>query len=263
MFNLSQITSSSLSQKIMILGVISAVSIPTPSLGAVANFDNLDKGFFGRSITDNGITFSNLIAGFRIGQPEFIVKSGNQFNSVFSQPNYLTFGSSTITNGNSNKVSNKPALGNFGSMNITPENLSNSVSLDVLTIGSNSEFDLGSFNDSLVLEAFLEGDSVGSISVPLSEFSELNPSGQYLFANLSLSNIIFDNLQLYTPVAFADGVISLGVDNVSITPLDNIVLSAVQPAATVPESQPITLLGLFLSSMVGYVVKTKQGNTEF
>lgn len=266
MFNLSAIASSSLSQKIMMLGVMSAVNIPTPSLGAVANFDNLNTGFFGSSITNNEITFSNLIAGFRIGQPEFVVKSGNQFNSVFSRPNYLTFGSSTVSNGNSEQIPDQPLLGGFGSMNITPKKLSNSVSLDVLTINPNfgldSNFDFDLLDDSLVLQAFLQGESVGSISVPLSKFSKLNRSGKYLFSNLSLSNIIFDELQLFTPRAFADGLISLGVDNVKITPLNNNVPSSVQPLQTVPESQPITLLGLFFSSIVGYLVKKRQTSTE-
>ncbi|GBF80440.1 hypothetical protein [Aphanothece sacrum] len=259
----------------MLIGVISAISIPTPSLGAVANFDKLNTGFFGSSITNNGITFSNLIAGFRSSPPEFVVKSGNQFNSVFSRPNYLTFGSSIVANGNSSQIPDQPLLGGFGSMTITPEKLATSVSLSVLT--TNPNFDFGSFDDSLVLQAFLKGESVGSTSVPIANFSKLNRSGKYLFSKLSLSNIIFDELQLFTPRAFADGVISLGVDNVNITTLNNKaprsvqpsqtalnnnVPGSVQPLQTVPESQPITLLGLFFSGIVGYLVKRRQTSTE-
>ncbi|MEM8781041.1 MAG: hypothetical protein AAGF26_19725 [Cyanobacteria bacterium P01_G01_bin.49] len=262
MFNLSDNNRASWIQKIVFLGVISSLSTANPSVAATANFDSLPTGFAGSSITDNGITFSNLIAGFRLNPPQFIVQSGNQFDSVFSAPNYLTFGDSTVSNGNSGQVPPQPLLGAFGSMMITPEEPAESVSLDVLTtnpsFGPNSGLGLGLSDNSLVLQAFFEGESVSSTSIFLSEFSELNPSGQFLFANLSLSDIIFDELQLFTPIAFADGVIPLGVDNVNITNLNY----SVPVAKTVPESQPLTVLGLFLMTSLGYLTKSKKPTTK-
>lgn len=254
MFNFPRVTLSNWHRKITMLAAVSSLSIAAPSIAATANFDSLATGSFGTSITDDGITFSNLIAGFRISPPEFIVRSFNPFNSAFSAPNYLTFGDSSLSNGNSGQNSAQSALGAFGSMTITPATVSQSVSLDVITENTGAE--IGLFNDELVLQAFFQGNVVESVAFPFSNFSELNPSGQYLSSTLSLSGVSFDELQLFTPSSFADGVIPLAVDNVNITTLNSESIT-IQPSETVPESQPMTLLGLCLTGFLGYLVKKR------
>lgn len=236
-FHLSSLKINSVNwyHKIVALGVISSLGFTTPSLAEVANFDTLDSGFAGFSVTENDITFSNLIAGFRFQQPQFLIQSNSQFEPFFSSPNYLTFGVPDVEDF---------IIGSFGSMNITPTKVSKSVSLDVVTI--NPFFGIGDSllplnDDSLVLEAFFQGESVARTSVLISDFSQFDRAGQYLSSTLSLSGITFDELQLYTPVSFADGVIPLAVDDVTIS--------------AVPE--PLTLLGSATAIAFGTQFKRK------
>lgn len=220
---------------LLVVGVISSLGLGNSALAAVANFDSLTPGFAGSSVTENDITFSNLIAGFRLSRPQFLVQSDNQFEPLFSNPNYLTFGIPDVEN---------TPIGFFGSMMITPGQVSDSVSLDVLTVnpsfGSRDSVFPPS-NDSLVLEAFFRGKSVATTSVLITDFSEFDPAGRYLSSTLSLSGVRFDDLQLYTPRAFADGVIPLAVDDVTIS--------------AVPE--PLTILGTATAIAFGTQFKRK------
>ncbi|MDJ0659316.1 MAG: PEP-CTERM sorting domain-containing protein [Crocosphaera sp.] len=238
-FNLSflKINSVTWHHKIVAFGVISSFGFATPSLAAVANFDNLDSGFAGFSVTDNGVTFSNLIGGNRFEQPQFLVQSNTQFEPFFSIPNYLTFGSPNTENA---------LIGSFGSMMITPSQVSDSVSLDVLTINPNFGSPFPAPDNSLVLDAFFQGEFVARTSVLISDFDPFDRAGQYLSSTLSLSGVTFDDLQLYTPTSFADGVIPLAVDDVMIS--------------AVPE--PLTILGTATAIAFGTQFKRKLNQSQ-
>ncbi|MDJ0598195.1 MAG: PEP-CTERM sorting domain-containing protein [Crocosphaera sp.] len=227
-------------RNILVLGVISSLGLATPSLAAVANFDSLTPGFSGSTVTDNDITFSSLIAGFRLDRPQFLIQSSNEFEPFFSSPNYLTFGVPNVE---------ESLIGSFGSMMITPNEVSDSVSLDVVTLnpsfGSSGPF-LPPSDDSLVLEAFFQGESVATTSVLISDFTQFDPAGRYLSSTLSLSGVTFDELQLFTPKAFADGVIPLAIDDVTISP--------------VPE--PITILGTATAIAFGTQFKRKLNQSK-
>lgn len=237
LFNLFSLNIHSINwhRKILALGIISSLGFTTPSLAAVANFDSLTPAFSGLSVTDDGVTFSNLIAGFRFQRPQFLIQSNNQFEPFFSSPNYLTFGIPDVEDS---------IVGSFGSMNIKPTQVSESISLDVVTLnpslGVGGPF-LPPDKDSLVLEAFFQGEKVGITSVLLSDFDQFNSSDQYLSTTLSLSGVKFDQLQLYTPRAFTDGVIHLAIDDVTIS--------------AVPE--PLTILGTATAIAFGTQFKRK------
>ncbi len=240
--NLSFLNANSLKsyRNILVLGVISSLGLANPSLAAVANFDSLTPGFSGSSVTENEITFSSLIAGFRLDRPQFLVQSSNQFEPFFSSPNYLTFGSPNTENS---------PIGSFGSMTITPSQVSDSVSLDVLTLNPSFGSDLSPFppiDDSLVLEAFFQGETVAITSLLISEFDPFDLSGQYLSTTLSLSGVKFDQLQLYMPRAFADATIPLAIDDVTISP--------------VPE--PLTILGTATAIAFGSQFKRKLNQSQ-
>lgn len=267
-------TLSHLRPETVALGIISSLSVATPSFGLslfapLANFDTLEPGGFGSSITDGGITFSNLIAGFRATPPEFVVKSSRLFSSVFSPPNYLTFGEPTRLE----------RFGDLGSITITPPAAfqGQAVSIDVLAPNFPMPFD---FDQELVLSAFLEGELVASTSVFLSEFSPLGRFRRVVSTNLSISGVVFHELQLFTPTFAADGTIPLAIDNIRLSPLfvdpfppvpgpPPIILTSVdepitnfEPAETVPESQPMTLGGMLGVGLLGYLTKKRHSTTR-
>ncbi|MDJ0508912.1 MAG: hypothetical protein QNJ64_06630 [Crocosphaera sp.] len=304
-----QKASSYLSPEGLTLGIIAGLSLSSPAWGltiapsptvpirfsqSVADFDSLERGFFGPTIIDDGITFSNLIAGFRQTFPEFVVQSSNRFEPVFSAPNYLTFGLEPNRRG---RPPRSAPFGVLGSLTITPEQASQFVTIDVLApnpdlaLAENPFF----FDQELVLSAFLDGELVGSDSVFLSEFETFNRSGRVVSTTLSISDLEFDQLQLFTPSFAADGVISVGIDNITITsispfppepfplpitPIDppftppillpvpiepvlsasfinTIETSEIAPLETVPESQPMTIFGLIGVGLLGYLTKNK------
>ena len=211
------------------------LSLNVPAFGgAIANFDSLSEGTSGLSITDNGIVFSDFIAGFTIAPPELAILSNDQLTSPFSPPNYLS------SQGSISEVDTD--LGAFGSMRISTGNLADSVSLDLFTSDSFTQYD-----SIIVLDAYLDGTLVGSTSKALSEFT---PTQGVLHQNLSLSGLLFDDLQLYTPDAFADGVVALGIDNVEIN--NSAIL---EDDTTVPE--PLTLLGTATVALFGLFSKQK------
>ncbi len=262
----------------LVLGAISGIGIASPSFALsifvpTANFDDVRPGAFQTSFSNGGITFSNLIAGRTIEPPSFIVQRGSRLlQPAFSVPNFLTFGVPGTFRG----------LGILGSVNIAPQGnlLSQGVSLDVVApnplFGSKPSDGLFPpiINQELVLEAFLEGKSVQRNSFSLSDFSKLGPRGRFVSGNVSLFDTVFDEVQLYASNFAADGVISLGIDNVRFFPPavfdpsplpEPILLSSVEssfthvftPSETVPESQPVTLLGLVGFGLVGYLSKKK------
>lgn len=212
------------------LSLASGLNLTSPALGAVATFDELPEGFSGTTITSGGITFSNLIAGFRLSSepPQFVVESTDQLEPLFSAPNYLTTDPG-FTSGSS------PDFGGFGSAQISTGNLVSNASLDIF---SSTVFDQS--DTLIVLEAFLDGNPVASTSTSLSQFTVFGPDNELLSTNLSLSGVDFDTLQLYTPIAFADGVVNIGIDNVVLG-----------EATSVPEpSSPLALAAFGVAWLV-------------
>jgi len=214
------------------LSGVFCLSLNVPAFGAIANFDSLSEGTSGLSITDNGIVFSDFIAGYTMGPPELAILSNDQLTSPFSPPNYLS------SQGSISEVDTN--LGAFGSMRISTGAQADSVSLDLFTSNSFAQYD-----SIVVLDAYLDGTLVGSTSKALSEFT---PTQGVLHHNLSLSGLLFDDLQLYTPDAFADGVIALGIDNVEMSVI-------LEDDTTVPE--PVTLLGTATVALFGLFAKQK------
>jgi len=207
--------------KLKLLGLsLGGLLVSSPGMAAIANFDSLSQGTSGSTITDNGIIFSDLVAGFRIDQPEFIVQSAWELPSG----NYLTM------NGAIEGVN--PVFGAFGSMSISTGSQSSQASLDVFTTESIDQPD-----SEIVLDAYLDGRVVARRSASFSQFDSVDG---ILQRNFSISGVVFDSLFLYTPQAFADGVVYLGVDNVNI----DADINRPQPYNDVPE--PITLLGTTL-----------------
>lgn len=227
------------SQKVQFLGkstlfaltTVSTLSLMAPAWGALATFDDLPEGLTGTSITDNGITFSDLIAGFRMGPPQFRIASTDALVPFFSPPNYLT--TESLFSGVS------PEFGAFGSARISTGSLASSVSLDLFSSKVFEQLD-----SLIVLDAYQNGELVASTSASFSQFTAFGADNELLYKNLSLSGQVFDELQLYTPEAFADGVVYLGIDNVRI-----------DEVASVPE--PPTLLGTGTAVSMGLFLKRK------
>ncbi|MGB5770737.1 MAG: hypothetical protein WBM32_12845, partial [Crocosphaera sp.] len=98
--------------------------------------------------------------------------------------------------------------------------------------------------------------------------------------NLSISGVVFHELQLFTPTFAADGTIPLAIDNIRLSPLfvdpfppvpgpPPIILTSVdepitnfEPAETVPESQPMTLGGMLGVGLLGYLTKKRHSTTR-
>ena len=195
----------SLKAGLFVLGVLSSVTLASPTFAAIATFDNFSEGFSGTTLTDAGVTFFDLDQGLSELLPyTFSIDSTTEdyFGSSFSPPNYLTFGS--FASGAD------AAFGRFSSMGITTGDVESSVSVDLF-----SQLFYPS-NTILTLEALQGGSLVASTSASLSDF-EVVGSSDLRQQTLSIRGLEFDELRLSASGTDEDSVAFIGVDNVRIS----------------------------------------------
>ncbi len=195
----------SLKAGLSLLGVLSCVTLASPTLAAIASFDNFSEGFSGTTLTDAGVTFFDLNQGLSELLPyTFYIDSTTEdyLGSSFSPPNYLTFGSFA--------EGSDPSFGRFSSMSITTGNVESSVSLDLF-----SQLFYPS-NAVLTLEALQGGSVVASTSASVSDF-EVVENSDLRQQTLSLTGLEFDEVRLSASGTEEDSVAFIGVDNVRIS----------------------------------------------
>jgi hypothetical protein len=195
----------SLKVGLSVLGVLSSVTLASPTLATIASFDNFSEGFSGTTLTDAGVTFFDLNQGLSELLPyTFYIDTTteNYLGSSFSPPNYLTFGSFA--------EGADAAFGRFSSMSITTGNVESSVSLDLF-----SQLFYPS-NAVLTLEALQGGSVVASTSASVSDF-EVVGNSDLRQQTLSIRGLEFDELRLSAAGTEEDSVAFIGVDNVRIS----------------------------------------------
>ena len=219
------------------IAVVSSVALASPTLAATATFDSLDEGFSGTSITDGGITFSNLDERLSPAQGPytFYVEGATteQLGSSFSAPNYLT------TEGYVAGISPDLSFGRFGSARITTGQVEQAASLEVFSLLFSPSSNI------LTLEALLNGNQVASNSVALADF-EVVGTGPVLHKTLSVSGVAFNELRLVASGPDNDGVAFIGIDNVQVVP------------------EPTSTLGVlaFAALSAGSLLKRKQKSVK-
>ncbi|MEG3436090.1 calcium-binding protein [Pannus brasiliensis CCIBt3594] len=176
-----------------------------------ANFDSFTEGYSPASLTDGGITFSlldRLMPPNSADNPVFTVETiGTVADSAslgtFATGNFLTFGGYAPGDGY--------AFSRFGSMDISAGGLGSSVSIDIISDA------ISSSNNTLKLEALLNGVVVAVDSALISDFTPIVSGGFASHRTFGFSNITFDSLRLVSSGPDNNGATFIGIDNVSIT----------------------------------------------
>lgn len=168
----------------------------------IATFDSFAEGDANIAFTDGGITFSDLDERSGPAQHSFSIEGTDrdQFGPYFSPPNYLTTGGFSL--------GPEFSFGRFGSAKIKLADGSKGMAAIV------EIFDLGSSNNILTLQALLDGKIVAADSIAFKPFSE-----SVRHQTLVVYGAIFDDLRLVASGPDDSGVVSIGIDNVRITPL--------------------------------------------
>lgn len=190
------------------MGVVSYVTLASPTLAAIATFDSFSEGFSGTTITDGGITFFDLDERLSPKQLAYTFSiestTASQLGSSFSAPNYLT------TEGF--VPGPYVSFGRFGSARITTGKVEQAASLEVF-----SQQPFFPSNNILTLEASLDGNLVASNSAALADFDVVGTSS-LLHETLAVSGVAFDELRLVASGPDDDGVAFIGIDNVRVVP---------------------------------------------
>ncbi len=198
-------------------------SAPAIAIPLTATFDSFSEGDTSVTFTDGGITFSDLDERIGTVPDSFSIESTDSslFGPSFSPPNYLTTEGFAPGSGFS--------FGRFGSARITPQIEGTVASLDIFSFSGSPNI--------LTVEALLNGTLVAS------DFITFDFGSGVLSQALTISSVQFDELKLVASGSQDDGVIFIGIDNVSITP--------------VPEPTTIALLGIGLAGLAGVGVRRK------
>jgi hypothetical protein len=204
----------------VLLGVV--LASPAAAQPLIATFDAFAEGDSFSTLTDGGITFSGLDQ--RLDGGSFIIEAAGGpevalLGSLFSPPNYLTFGGYSPGPGF--------GFGRFGSARVTFGPLP-------ATHASMSVFG-GDAPNFLTLVALRSGTQVGSSTIDFSELTE-----PLSVQTLSISNVVFDELRLVASGPAFEGIVTIGLDNVRITP--------------VPELSTLALLG---AGLLGLLVRMR------
>jgi hypothetical protein len=178
-----------------------ALSCGSAAIADVANFDSFIEGFTATTITDGGISFSNLsrrIDGDPVPAPFSIERADGTLGGMagFTPPNTLGFGG----------YAPGPGVGfsRLGSFDITPSGASVSGSMEIFEFGSNPA------GVRIYLDAFSNGQSVGSASLPLATSFGLH------HYTLSFAGPAFDMLRFHVGTSGTDVIFAV-VDTVNIT----------------------------------------------
>lgn len=218
-----------------VIGVMLSITLPSPTIAAIATFDSFSEGFSETTITDGGVTFFDLDQRSPALLPYTFSIEGtteDYLGSFFSSPNYLAFGGFA--------VGADASFGPFGSARITTGEVAESASLEVFSPLFSPSTNI------LTLEAFLNGNLVASNSVALADF-EIIGTDTLLRQTFTVSGVTFDELRLVASGPEDDGVAFIGIDNVRI---NNV--------ASVPEStSALSVLG-FTALSAGSMLKRKQ-----
>ncbi|MEA2552152.1 MAG: hypothetical protein QOJ65_328 [Fimbriimonadaceae bacterium] len=163
---------------------------------SIATFDTYTEGFFATTLTDGGITFYDADAYDPDGGPGMfdIEDASSLSDPSFSSPNTLNFGGYSAGPGYGG--------GRIGSFFMTNGHVETSASMDLYATAN---------GNTATLEAYLEGNLVGSASVVLTgAFSRLN------HYTLGITGVSFDTLKFVGSGADQNGAVFTMVDNVRI-----------------------------------------------
>jgi hypothetical protein len=174
----------------------------------VANFDSFSEGFYGQTITDGGITFTDL--DLYLEDPLFIpvfcvdATTSDTMGPFFSPPNYLTTG----------PYAPGPIGGftRFGSADILFSGLASAARIDIFSSGLPPEAQ----NNRLALEALLGQNVVATDEMDFLVRSRGVQGVQHEI--LSITGVSFDSLRLRAYGPGDTGFVSIAIDNVEIIP---------------------------------------------
>ncbi|NJO75278.1 MAG: PEP-CTERM sorting domain-containing protein [Leptolyngbyaceae cyanobacterium RM1_406_9] len=186
-----------------VAGTLSFGAISSGAIAAVATFDSLSEGTAGTTLTDGGITFFDLDQRLADTIPSFSIESAapELFDSSFSAPNYLSFGSFA--------EGEEFGFGRFGSTRIAAGTPGTAASLDLFSLLFSPS------SNALTLEALLGETVVASTSVALSAFEPIGEDG-LVRQTVAIADVTFDQLRLIASGPDDDGVVFIGLDNVRI-----------------------------------------------
>lgn len=152
--------------RINVTFVVAVMTLSGSVLASLATFDSFEEGFYGTTLVDGGITFFDVDA--RIGEEPLGTLAIDDVSEAFPLiPEYAPFFSSPNVFGMS-AFGLGPATGGsarFGELRMTTGGIENFVSVDVFHLDS-ERIHVG---NSIVLEAFLDGELVGSDAILLTE----------------------------------------------------------------------------------------------
>jgi len=177
-----------------------------------ATFDTLSEGYTATTLTDGGITFSNLSRDFPPNTPDNPNFTIDAIGNVTSSDSLGSFASRNILSFGGYVPGNGYAFDRFGSMTISAGGQkASSASLEVFSDTFSSP------NNTLTLEALLNGVVVATDSSLISSFTPITPGGFAEHRTFGFSNIVFDQLLLVSSGPNNNGAVFLGIDNVSLT----------------------------------------------
>lgn len=193
-----------------------AIALAGLSSAAIATFDTLVEGSSGASLTDGGITFSNLDRFFGTGAGEsFAIDDASADLSSFagySSPNVLAFGGYSPGTG--------VAFSRFGSMDFTTGSAASSASMEIFGFGQDA-------GTTLTLQGLNGTTVVNSASITL-------PTQFTIFhSTLTLGTGNYTSFHVISNSPTNQGASFVSMDNITVNP--------------VPE--PATLTVLSLSSL--------------
>lgn len=182
-----------------------------------ANFDDLTEGTFGTTLTDGGLTFSDLDQNFSGLNPPgtFVIENASGVLSApFTPPNALGFGGYVPGPG--------AAFGRFGSCWIDFNGVGSAASLDLFTIGPFATLSLEAWNGSTM---------VASVS------GTFNTTGGVQSLELGLIDVApFDRLEVVSSGPDLSGSGIQGLNGASGLLFDNVTVT------TIPEPTALLLL---------------------
>jgi hypothetical protein len=178
--------------------VLALVALAAHASAQTADYDTLSEGTFAPSITDGGVTFTNLDNGFG-GTQNFVMEQAD--GDLTGMPGFTT-----------------PMTLGFGGWSPGPHvGFSRIISCDITTgltadTGSIEIFELGSYaGNTITLEAYSGASLVGSQTVPI------QTSGSIHHYSLSITGVTFDRMHLLGGGASDSGAFFAVVDHVVMT----------------------------------------------
>ena len=198
-------------------GLLVIAAAAPAARGDLATFDGLAEGFYTNVLTDGGITFSR--PWDKIDPPDagqiFAVDNAADLPAAF--PGVEAFISGNALNINAYSDGGGLAVGRVGSFDMTPAGPRTEASISVLALVHDPNAGIDFRQNSIGLEAYLNGQLVGSTSLVTADGQWTTTRGAvYGGFTLSLSGPEFDMVRFVTDGPAEGGAGLLSVDNVAM-----------------------------------------------